>query len=1059
AVDMHHIISDGVSHKILAREFLQLYNGETLPPPTLQYKDFSQWHYGPAQQDLIKKQEQYWLQQFPTGDPLPLLQLPTDYTRPPILSNEGNTVDFSLEAKATARLKELAVKTDTTLYMLVLAMASILLTKLSGQEDIILGSPAAARRHSYLQDIIGMFVNTLVLRNFPSGNKTTNRFLSEVKTSTLEAMENQDYPFEQLAARLYTHRDPARNPVFDVMVSFLNTEEFKGQSDNPDDSPVLNSDIHHHESTALNSDHRDGETEVYRHQAAVSKFDLSIDAVDFGFTIGFRFAYCTGLYNAATIDRFVRYFKQVVDSVLENPDRAISSIDILSEEEKQRLLVDFNNTDCAYDRQKTIVDLFGEQVNRTPDYIALTGSLLFPLESTEADVSMESHREASPTDVPGNRSRQCSVTYRQLHEVSIRTAHLLINRGAGPGSIVAVMADRSIEMIAGLLGTLISGAAYMPILPDYPAKRIQYQLADSGTRLLLSNMPLNRNVPPDPSHDKITWDGDIVTNADVPPTPPPQSIPAQPRDPAYIIYTSGSTGRPKGVIVEHRQVVRLLVNDACLFDFNHRDTWTMFHSYCFDFSVWEMYGALLFGGRLVVVPELTAKDTADFLDLLTREQVTILNQTPSAFYNLVNEELVRPTPALNVRNVIFGGEALNPERLREWRLRYPFTQLINMYGITETTVHVTYKAIGDIELETGSSNIGKPIPTLRTYIMDRYSVLVPIGVTGELYVAGDGVARGYLNRPALTAEKFIDNPYKPGERLYRTGDLARFTPTGEMIYEGRMDQQVKIRGFRIEPGEIENRLAGHALIKQAVVITRDAHTGIDEKILCAYIVSKKPFDISQLRKYLLEELPDYMVPSFFIHMDHIPLTDNGKVDRKKLPAPNPGTATDSYSPPETSIQHQLAAIWAKILGMEKHTVGIDSDFFAMGGHSLSATTLASRIHKDFNIAIPLLHIFTFPTIREIAQYLIQTQNNGRSHTAIPVAEKKEYYELSPAQQRIYFNQTLNENSTIYNMPQVIPSTDSIDIQKVETTFKQLIHRHESLRTSFHMVADSPVQRI
>ncbi|MCP4158102.1 MAG: amino acid adenylation domain-containing protein, partial [bacterium] len=523
---------------------------------------------------------------------------------------------------------------------------------------------------------------------------------------------------------------------------------------------------------------------------------------------------------------------------------------------------------------------------------------------------------------------------------------------------------------------------------------------------------------------------------------------------AYVIYTSGTTGKPKGTLIEHRNVVRLMINDNYMFAFDSDDVWTMFHSYCFDFSVWEMYGALLYGGKLLVINENTAKNAMLYLDILKKEKVTVLNQTPPAFFNLAQLELQHPEKELKLKYVIFGGDVLKPGKLKKWKEKYPETRLVNMFGITETTVHVTFKELYAADIAAGMSNIGRPIPTLSVYVMDGNRKLTPVGVQGELHVGGDGVARGYLNRPELTHERFVENPYNPGQTLYKSGDLGRTTENGELHYIGRIDHQVKIRGYRIELEEIENNILKHPEIKEAVVLNRE--TGDGGNYLCAYYVDR---DRTQeagpgLRPYLAQNLPDYMIPSFFIKLEKIPLTINGKIDKKTLAKIQLSKLkTRTTIAPRNTIDEQLTEIWAGILEIQKEVIGIDDNFFDIGGHSLRATIMVSKIHKQFNAKLPLQEIFKNPFIRTLSDTIKEFRQE--KYVAIEPAEKKETYILSSAQKRLYVLQQMEPASTAYNMPYIIPLDKDTDPKKLASVFRQLIQRHESLRTSFHMIPVTP----
>ncbi len=1083
-IDLHHIISDGVSQEILSRDFTALYGGGNLPPQRLQYKDYACWQTGDEYAERLRKQETYWVGRF--SDELPILELPLDFPRPAVQGFEGATHEFSLPEGQLPQLLQLAQDNECTLFMVLFSSYVLLLSHLSGRQDIIAGTPVANRTHADLEAIIGMFVNTLPLRLFPEGNLTFNRFLSQAKAVTLEAYENQEYPLEELVDRVWSHRDAARNPLFDTVLVLQNlgiSDEFKEAGDSAEKGAKL--DFHD------------------------AKFDLTLTAEEWSDELRFSLNYCTRLFTAATVERFARYFTAILSRVTENPETILSEIDILSDEEKHRLLYDFNGTAANYPRDATLHGLFGTQVERTPENRA----------------------------VVGGGEKKLSLTYRELNDRAADLALELREKGVGPDTIVALITGRDVEMLIGVFGILKAGGAYMPIDPQYPQDRIEYMLNDSGTMHVVTNGCTDRgsfvtcpnlarchmvtipSVPGDlrsVTGYKRTSVRTFVKEMD---------SAAFSSSLAYIIYTSGTTGRPKGVLIDHYNVVRLMVNDRNLFDFNDKDVWTLFHSYCFDFSVWEMYGALLFGGRLIVVPREIARDTAAFLTLLEEEGVTVLNQTPSAFYNLVSEEMTRtadrsrrPCP----RYIIFGGEALNPVKIKEWHHRYPDSRFINMYGITETTVHVTYKEITGSDMEHTLSNIGVPIPTLTAYVL-RGTRLVPLGTPGELVIGGEGVARGYLNRPGLTAEKFpmghatqkgkkqeppkarksdsltadsvldvganlvfaqqaarrsisppstflsIANQNVPekgempekGDRqetifssFYRSGDLVRWLPNGDLEYLGRIDQQVKIRGFRIELGEIENRLMEHGLVSEALVVTREDRGG--DKFLCAYIISDGEIPAQQLKDHLLQSLPEYMVPSFFVPLDRIPLTPNGKVDRKGLPEPVSETAAGG-TPPRDDMETELAELWGGLLGLDEPVMDIDADFFALGGHSLKAAVMVSKIHKQTDVKIDLAQVFTNPTIRGLAELVRESQK--QAFEAVPTAETKEYYPLSPAQNRQFTLQLMVPGTVNYNISQVFQLEGQPDRRKLEQVFSRLIRRHESLRTSFAIFDGQPAQVI
>lgn len=896
--DMHHIISDGVSSSILIREFNTLYSGGSLPALTIQYKDFSEWQNQMLRSDSMKAQKDYWLGVF-SGE-IPVLGMPTDYPRPSIQSFEGNAISFEMDGDGVKGLNHIAAKRGATLYMVLLAAYNILLSKYSGQEDIVIGSPIAGRRHADLEGVIGMFVSTLAMRNYPESFKTFGQFLNEVKENSLKAYANQDFQFEELIESLNLNRDLSRNPLFTAMFVLQNVEASELAIENLNFKP-------------------------YEFDIKISKFDLTLEAVQVNEKLVFTFEYCTKLFKKETIERLADHYRNILECVIQNEEVMISGIDMMSEKEKKQVLFDFNATQADYPKDKTLHELFEEQVKKAPGAIAAV-------------------------------YEDKAFTYGGLNARANQLGRVLREKGVQADSIVAIMAERSLEMITGILGILKAGGAYLPIDPAYPPERISFMLKDSGTELLLAQGGLTENIEYGGEilyiDDEKTYTGDpgdlehINSSNDV----------------AYILYTSGTTGNPKGVMIEHKNVVRLLFNSKNRFDFNENDVWTMFHSYCFDFSVWEMYGALLYGGKLVIVPGLVAKDAGEYLRLIRNEGVTVLNQTPTAFYSLSGEEEKNRDCSLKIRYVIFGGEALKPIMLKAWRAKYPAAKLVNMYGITETTVHVTYKEIAEEEIQLNISNIGKPIPTLTTYILDRNMKLLPIGAVGELCVGGDGVARGYLNRPELTNEKFVKNSYT-GERIYRSGDLARLLPNGEMEYLGRLDHQVKIRGHRIELGEIENQLLKIDTIKETVVLARGETS--DNIHLCAYYVAVSPLPVMEIREKLKDALPEYMIPAYFLHMNRIPMTSNGKVNRKALPEPGGSINTGTeFVPPRNETEEKLAKVWMEVLAMD--SVGVKDSFFSLGGDSIKAIGLINKTNQFMGTGIQIKDLYQNQTIEQLA---------------------------------------------------------------------------------------------
>ncbi|SFJ95232.1 non-ribosomal peptide synthetase, partial [Thermoflavimicrobium dichotomicum] len=695
----------------------------------------------------------------------------------------------------------------------------------------------------------------------------------------LQAYENSEYPFEELVEKLDVQRDLSRNPLFDTLFAWQNME-----SANLNIPGLI---LRPYEWTWKNA-----------------KFDLSWYGMERD-TLHFTVEYSTALFKRETIERMTKHFAYILAQVAANPDLLLREIQLVTEEEKVQIFQVFNDTQANYPSEKTIHALFEEQVEKTPDQIAVVCA--------------------------GE-----SLTYRELNERANQVARVLRKQGAGPKSVVGLLTDRSVEMMIGILGILKSGAAYVPIDPDYPEERILYMLEDSGAKWLLVQkwemLPASYGGKALLLKEVHGNDEEVSNLGEV----------SQSHDLAYVIYTSGSTGKPKGVMVEHRSVVRLLINDRNLYHFTDQDVWTQFHSYCFDVSVWEMLGALLYGGKLVIVPKHVARDPKQFRALLKKEKVTVLCQTPSAFTPLSDEEMEHEAKDLSVHSIIFVGEALYPMQLKPWKAKYPHTKFINMYGPTETSIYATYKELTPEDLELNISNIGRPLPTLQAYVLDVNQQLLPVGVIGELYISGDGVARGYLNRPELTAERFVENPFVPGERMYRTGDLARWLPNGEIEYLGRADEQVKIRGFRVELGEIKSKLLEHPQVKEAAVIARKE--GHRHASLCAYLVIEGAWTVSEMRQHLAQFLPDHMLPSYFVQLEKLPLTPNGKLDRRALPAPEKVQTGTGYVAPTSKKEKILADIWQEVLKVDR--VGIHDNFFELGGDSIKAIQIAARLHQE-----------------------------------------------------------------------------------------------------------------
>lgn len=897
--DMHHIITDIISETIFWDELVKLYYGIELDKLDYRYRDYALWQSRRKSTTHWKQSEIYWMKVL--AGKIPTLDLSADYPRPARKSYAGAKYIFKMDSEKTAKLRRLAQNMRATTFMVLLATFNILLFKRSGQRDIIVGSPVNNRGHIYFHNIIGMFANTLPFRNYPEEKKTFEEFLQEIKTNTLNILEYQEFSYDELLDRLNIERSLNRNPLYDVVFQ-------KSYIKCKDRERILNS---------FNNNK--------------SKFDLTLNTFEDENEINFLVEYSTELFTESTIVSLCDHYLEILDTIYEDSSVQLSNISKISSKEKSQI-VSINSAVMPHQlNYKSIQALFEEQVRIAPDKIALV-------------------------------FEDRVMTYEELNNRANIIAFVLREKGAKPNTIIAMMLDKSFEMIVGILSILKSGAAYLPIDPEYPNERIDYILAESRPLIVLTQDKYVNKVQASKlivNLDDIDVYSNNVGNI---------SNVNTPQDLAYIIYTSGSTGTPKGVMIEHRNVLALIENGEKLFQLSSRDIWTMFHSYCFDFSVWEMYGCLLLGGKLILIPKRTARNPEKFRQILHREKVTILNQTPHAFYALSQEEMLHKDDNLFIRKIIFGGEELDFSKLRTWNEKYPNTQMINMYGITETTVHVTYKIITKNEIELGQSTIGKPLPTYKILIVDENLNLVPRGVPGEIIVGGSGVARGYLYHPELTAERFVTVPYFHDEIMYRSGDIGRYLENGDLEYLGRIDDQVKIRGYRIEIAEVEKKLLECNGIREAVVIQKKGAD--DVKYLCGYVVADSSLKIAILKSQLLTKLPEYMIPNFINRVEYIPLTSNGKVDKNMLR--NIADQTDNeilYVAPSNEIETRLSKIWQQVIGLSQ--IGLYDNFFDIGGQSLKAIILANEISREFDIEFGVEDIFKTPTIKAISDIIIE----------------------------------------------------------------------------------------
>ncbi len=913
AFTLHHIITDAWSMGVLARELGELYAGflageaVTLPELPIQYGDYAAWQQQWMDGGGLEQQLEYWKRKL-AGAPS-LLELPTDKPRRAAPTFRGATLEAVFAPELLDGLRALGESEGATLFMTLMAAYAILLARYCGQDDIVIGTPVANRNRVELEGLVGLLVNTLPVRVELGERPTFRELLRHVREVSLEAFSHQDLPFEKLIAELNPDRNAGHAPVTQVLFSMQGGAGGSLQ--------------------LLGIEH-----ERIRTSRGTAKFDLALAAGTIGDRLRVGLEYSTDLFTAESASEMLEHFGVLLEAIVADPNRPVDRIPLLSTAERARLLgrlagaPDPSPTFCLHER-------FEEQVRRSPDAVAVTYDGRF-------------------------------LSYRELNERANRLAHHLRRLGVGAETLVALCLERSLELPVAILGVLKAGGAYVPLDPDYPAERIEFVLEDSGAPVLITQERLLEHLPPFRGPivclDRDAAALEATSNADPSRLATPDSL-------AYVIYTSGSTGRPKGVLVEHRNVARLFSATDSWFSFGADDVWSLLHSYAFDFSVWELWGALLYGGRLVVVPRATTRSPEALAALMVSEQVTVMNATPSLFLTAM-DALCAAGEGLPLRTVVFGGEALQTRLLAPWYARFgeEGPRLVNMYGITETTVHVTYRPLSAADADREGSPIGIPIPDLQLYLLDHNLEPVPDGVSGELFVGGAGVTRGYLGRPELTAERFVPNPFGPG-RLYRSGDTARWIRGSGLAFEGRVDDQVKIRGFRIELGEIQAALTAHESVAECAVL---AHTlGRGDVRLAAYLVAaagKDEVRPAALREWLSAKLPAYMVPSSFTLIDTLPLTANGKLDRAALPPPEFASSEASERvAPRTELEAALAGIWMEHLQVEQ--IGIDDDFFALGGHSLLAVAVVHAMHEQLERTCTLAMLFRNRTIRSLADEL------------------------------------------------------------------------------------------
>ncbi|APR75501.1 Malonyl CoA-acyl carrier protein transacylase [Minicystis rosea] len=996
----HHIASDGWTQGLLHAELTALYEafaaGRPSPLPSLsvQYADFAAWQRAFLTGEVYERQMGYWRDRLAGA---PALDLPTDRPRPPVQSTRGALATTVLSPALTHGLVELSRREGATLFMTLLAAFDVLLQRYTGQDDIVVGTPIAGRNRPEIEPVFGFFVNALVLRTQLDEAMSFRDLVARVREVCLGAYAHQDVPFERIVQELAPERDRSRTPIFQVLVSMQNAPR----------APRAPAGL-----TAAS----------VRAESPTSKYDLTLMLSETARGLVIMAEYAVDLFDAATIERMLAHYLAVLAAAVRAPSAPIGEMRILSPEEELQLLVTWNDTAADYPRDRTVADLFAAQAARTPDAVAVAA---------------------------GDER----ITYAALDARANQVAHCLRGFGIGPDVLVGLCLDRTIALVVGILGILKAGGAYVAIDPTLPLDRIAWMLEDASVAVVVTEDRIADELPGAAVMLRLDADAPLI---DACSTEVPEPL-ATPESLAYVLYTSGSTGKPKGVLVHHRGLVNYLWWALSYYDAASGSGSPVHSSIGFDLTVTSLFTPLLAGRTAVLLPAPSEVDALARL-LASSGGFSLVKLTP-AHLEILSRLVPAQAVASATRAFVIGGEALSWETLAFFRAHAPGARLINEYGPTETVVGCSVydgACAGDF---TGGVPIGRPIANTRLYVLDRAMRPVPIGVRGELYIGGDGVARGYLGRPELTAARFVPDIFgeDPDGKLYRTGDLARWLPSGDLEFLGRLDHQVKIRGHRVELGEIEVTLAAHPGVRDTVVLLREDNPG--DKRLVAYVVAEDDPapDPAAFRAFLAQRLPEYMVPSAYVRLDALPLNENGKVDRRALPAPGSASIEGAYVAPRNAVEEMIAGIWADVLGLPR--AGVTDGFFDLGGHSLLATQIIARIAAAFAVELPLQTIFETPTVAGLAERVGAALASGAAAPPIEPVPRDGTLPLSFAQERLWFLHQLDPASPFYNVPSALRLTGKLDVAALARALSEIARRHEVLRTTFRSEGGQPVQVI
>ena len=1008
-INLHHSVADGWSLNILLQEMTLIYDAiihrkePEMAPLAVQYSDFAYWQRHRLELSAIEEQTRYWKNQL-AG--IEMLELPTDYPRPAVMSEHGKNFTFVLDQKVTQRLHHLAQQNGVTLFMVMMAGFKIFLSRYSGQNDITIGSPIAGRQRREIEGLIGCFVNTLVLRSDLSANPIFEDYLKVIKQMTITAFENQDVPFEQVVNAVSPNRELSHTPLFQVMFSVHSNPPF------------------HAEMSDLNFS-------VVNIEGETAKFDLSLDFVEIKDQLQGVFEYNTDLFSQRTIEQMAASLTVLFNAIVDQPQNPVHQLPLVSKQQQHQICYDWNLT----------------QNTATTPYDTIHQWL----ENSIVIRSPDSHAVIYGEEV---------LSYHALNTQANQMAHYLQQQGVGPDVLVALCVDRCVDMIVAMLAILKAGGAFVPLDPAYPQQRLDWIVKDIQAPVMICHQQYQDRFG--------QFEGEYICLDALPKGILNQSeespVVSVIKDHlAYVIYTSGSTGKPKGVMISHANLSNFIESAIEVYQLNPLDHMLQFASISFDVSIEEIFPTLLVGGTLVLRSDDMLDSARMFFRGVDAWDVTVVSLPTAFWHELTNQiaDFKDDIPAC-LRQIIIGGERVLPDKLKTWQQQVGSrVRLINGYGPTECTVIATTFNLTRFTEINGEIPIGKPIFNTQVYVLDPFGQPLPPGVPGELHIAGAGVARGYLNQPDLTANAFIPNPFNTdGGRLYKTGDRVRYLQDGQLQYLGRVDQQIKFRGYRIELGEIESALSSHPLIEDCVVILKD-----DKKIqqLVGYVQidRKGSLTTNDIRQFVEQALPHYMIPSAFVMLAQLPMTNGGKVDRKALPEPDHHLPKSGEAvAPRNPVETVLAEIWNEVLGIDK--CWVHDNFFELGGHSLLATQVVSRIRRIFRIELPLKDLFESPTIAELSRQIevsIEQEQEGIAAPDILSFDQVSEIPLSYAQERLWFLHQLEPQSPLYNIPVALNVEGDLDTKIIQQTVIEIVRRHETLRTTFEIIEGKPVQKV